>query len=303
MEKSRAMKRDWVATARTLSEALPYLQRYDGSMVLIKFGGHAMGDDAAMSRFARDIVLMKQCNVHPIIVHGGGPQIGDMLKRLGVQSEFIDGLRVTDKETVDVVEMVLCGSINKRIVTLINQQGGKAVGLSGKDGNLIVCEKALKTKKDPDSNIERVLDLGFVGEPVEINPLVVDTIVKSDLIPVIAPVGVGRQGESFNINGDTAAGALAGAMKVARLLLLTDVEGVKDADGDVLTDLTPESCERLIEDGVIAGGMIPKVHTALHALQAGVGAAVILDGRAPHACLLELFTAHGAGTLIRRKTD
>ncbi len=301
MEKSRAMKRDWVATARTLSEALPYLQRYDGQTVLIKFGGHAMGDDAAMNRFARDIVLMKQCNVHPIIVHGGGPQIGQMLKRLGVQSEFIDGLRVTDKETVDVVEMVLAGSINKRIVTLINQQGGKAVGLSGKDGNLIVCEKALKTKKDPESNIERVLDLGFVGEPVQINPLVLDTIVKSDLIPVIAPVGVGRNGESFNINGDTAAGALAGSMKVARLLLLTDVEGVKDAEGDVLTDLTPESCEELIGSDVISGGMIPKVRTALDAIDQGVGAVVILDGRAPHACLLELFTAHGAGTLIRRE--
>jgi acetylglutamate kinase len=300
MEKSRAMKRDWVATARTLSEALPYLQRYDGQTVLIKFGGHAMGDDAAMNRFARDIVLMKQCNVHPIVVHGGGPQIGQMLKRLGVQSEFIDGLRVTDKETVDVVEMVLAGSINKRIVTLINQQGGKAVGLSGKDGNLMVCEKALKTKKDPDSNIERVLDLGFVGEPVEINPLVLETIVRSDLIPVIAPVGVGRHGESFNINGDTAAGALAGAMRVARLLLLTDVEGVKDAEGDVLTDLTPDICKKLIADGVIAGGMIPKVETALDAIEKGVGAAVILDGRAPHACLLELFTAHGAGTLIRK---
>ncbi len=299
MEKSRAMKRDWIGTARTLSEALPYLQRYDGHTVLIKFGGHAMGDDSAMARFARDIVLMKQCNVHPIIVHGGGPQIGQMLERLGVKSEFIDGLRVTDKETVDVVEMVLAGSINKRIVTLINQQGGKAVGLSGKDGNLIVCEKALRTKKDPDSNIERVLDLGFVGEPVEINPLVLETIVKSDLIPVIAPVGVGRKGESFNINGDTAAGALAGAMKVARLLLLTDVEGVKDAEGDVLTDLTPESCEQLMENGVISGGMIPKVRTALDAIDSGVGAAVILDGRAPHACLLELFTAHGAGTLIR----
>jgi len=297
------MKRDWVATARTLSEALPYLQRYDGQTVLIKFGGHAMGDDAAMSRFARDIVLMKQCNVHPIVVHGGGPQIGQMLKRLGVQSEFIDGLRVTDKETVDVVEMVLAGSINKRIVTLINQQGGKAVGLSGKDGNLMVCEKALKTKKDPDSNIERVLDLGFVGEPVEINPLVLETIVRSDLIPVIAPVGVGRHGESFNINGDTAAGALAGAMKVARLLLLTDVEGVKDAEGDVLTDLTPETCHKLIAEGVIAGGMIPKVETALDAIEKGVGAAVILDGRAPHACLLELFTAHGAGTLIRKPKD
>jgi acetylglutamate kinase len=299
MEKSRAMKRDWVATARTLSEALPYLQRYDDKTIVIKFGGHAMGDDEAMASFARDVVLMKQCNVHPVIVHGGGPQIASMLKRLGVESEFVDGLRVTDRETVDVVEMVLAGAINKRIVSAINGQGGRAVGLSGKDARLLVCEKLTRKKRDPDSNIEQVIDLGFVGEPREVNPQVLETFRRSDFIPVVAPVGVGRAGETYNVNADTAAGAIAGALAAERLLLLTDVEGVKDGDGDVLTDLSPEQCERLIRDGVIRGGMIPKVRTALDAIAEGVAGAVIIDGRAPHAVLLELFTAHGAGTLLR----
>lgn len=300
MEKSRAMKRDWVATARTLSEALPYLQRYDDRVVVIKFGGHAMGDDAAMAHFARDVVLMKQCNVHPVIVHGGGPQIATMLRRLGVESTFVDGLRVTDRETVEVVEMVLAGAINKRIVSAINAEGGRAVGLSGKDANLMICEKLTRTRKDPGSAIEQALDLGFVGEPTQVDPAVLETFLRSDFIPVVAPVGVGRQGETYNVNADTAAGAVAAALKAERLLLLTDVEGVKDRDGDVITDLSPEQCQRLIEDGVIAGGMIPKVRTALDAVEGGVGAAVILDGRAPHAVLLELFTAHGAGTLLRR---
>jgi acetylglutamate kinase len=299
MEKSRAMKRDWLATARTLSEAVPYLQRYDDKVVVIKFGGHAMGDDEAMASFARDVVLMKQCNVHPVVVHGGGPQIAAMLKRMGVESSFVDGLRVTDKATVEVVEMVLAGAINKRIVSALNAQGGRAVGLSGKDANLMVCEKTTRVKRDPGSNVERVLDLGFVGEPVQVNPGVLETFLKSDLIPVVAPVGVGRRGETFNVNADTAAGAIAAALKAERLLLLTDVEGVKDADGEVITDLSPEQCRRLMADGVIRGGMIPKVQTALDAVEGGVGAAVILDGRAPHACLLELFTAHGAGTLLR----
>ncbi|RED14377.1 Acetylglutamate kinase [Pontivivens insulae] len=298
MEKSAAMKRDWLATARTLSEALPYLQRYDGATVVVKFGGHAMSDDAAMERFARDIVLMKQCNVHPVVVHGGGPQINQMLDRLAIKSDFIDGKRVTDKATVEVVEMVLAGKINKQIVQAINDQGGRAVGLSGKDAKLIVCEKATKTKRDPDSNIEQVLDLGFVGQPVEVNPEVLHTFVASDFIPVVAPIGMGRKGETYNINGDTAAGAIAGAMKADRLLLLTDVAGVKDADGDVVTQLSPEHVRRLTDEGVIGGGMIPKTETALDAITAGVGAVVILDGRAPHACLLELFTEHGAGTLI-----
>jgi acetylglutamate kinase len=299
MEKSRAMKRDWVTTARTLSEALPYLQRYDDKVVVIKFGGHAMGDDEAMARFARDVVLMKQCNVHPVVVHGGGPQIAAMLKRLGVESRFVDGLRVTDRETVDVVEMVLAGAINKRIVSAINHQGGRAVGLSGKDAKLMVCEKLTRTRRDPDSAIEQVVDLGYVGEPREVNPAVLETFLRSDLIPVVAPVGVGRAGETYNVNADTAAGAVAGALKAERLLLLTDVDGVRDAEGDVVTDLSTTQCERMIEDGVISGGMIPKVRTALDAVAAGVSAAVILDGRAPHACLLELFTAHGAGTLLR----
>lgn len=286
MEKSAAMNRDWIATARTLSEALPYLQRYDGATIVIKLGGHAMGDDDAMEKFARDVVLMKQCNVHPVIVHGGGPMINEMLKRLDVKSEFVNGKRVTDAETMKVVEMVLSGSVNKRIVAAINKQGGKAVGLSGKDANLIVCERA-----NP--------DLGFVGEPVEVNPGVLKGFVGSAFIPVVAPIGVGRDGETYNINGDTAAGAVAGGMKADRLLLLTDVSGVKDADGDVVTELNADSVHQLTEAGVISGGMIPKTETALKAIEQGVRAVVILDGRAPHACLLELFTSHGAGSLIR----
>lgn len=299
MELSKAMKRDWLATARTLSEALPYLQRYDGKTVVVKFGGHAMGDAASMANFARDIVLMKQCGVHPVVVHGGGPQINNMLDRLGVESEFKDGLRVTTAETVEVVEMVLSGRINKSIVAAINAQGGQAVGLSGKDANLIVCEKALKTKKDPDSHIEQVLDLGFVGQPVDVNPRVLRTFIDSDFIPVLAPVGAGRTpDETFNINGDTAAGAVAGAMQAERLMLLTDVQGVKNQGGEVLTSLTSQDVAELIADGTIAGGMIPKVETALSAMQQGCGGAVILDGTVPHGVLLELFTEHGAGTLI-----
>lgn len=300
METSKAMKRDWIATARTLSEALPYLQRYDGTTVVVKFGGHAMGDSASMQGFARDIVLMKQCGVHPVVVHGGGPQINGMLERLGVKTEFRDGLRVTTAEAVEVVEMVLAGSINKRIVAALNAQGGKAVGLCGKDANLMVCEKALRRKKDPESNIEQVLDLGFVGAPVEINPSVLRTFIDSDFIPVIAPVGAGRTAdETYNVNADTAAGAIAGAMRAERLMLLTDVAGVKNRAGEVITDLSAQDVEALIGDGTIAGGMIPKVETALAAVRQGCGAAVIMDGRAPHAVLLELFTEHGAGTLIR----
>lgn len=298
MEKSRAMKRDWIATARTLSEALPYLQRYDGATVVVKFGGHAMGDQNAMANFARDIVLMKQCGLNPVVVHGGGPQINEMLSRLKIESKFIDGKRVTDEATVEVVEMVLAGRINKQIVQALNAQGGKAVGLSGKDADLIICEKAVKTVRDPDSNIEKVLDLGFVGQPVKVNPGVLHMFIKDDFIPVVAPIGVGRAGETFNINGDTAAGAIAGGMKADRLLLLTDVAGVKDAEGDVITNLRAETVEKLTREGVISGGMIPKTETALEAIRDGVQAVVILDGRAPHACLLELFTAHGAGTLI-----
>ncbi|MSU91609.1 acetylglutamate kinase [Rhodobacteraceae bacterium 2CG4] len=284
------MHRDWIATARTLSEALPYLQRYDGATVVIKMGGHAMGDDEAMTRFARDIVLMKQCNVHPVLVHGGGPMINQMLDRLGVTSSFVGGKRVTDAATVEVVEMVLSGTVNKRIVQAINAQGGRAVGLSGKDANLIVCDRASGPRGE---------DLGFVGEPTQVNPAVLRTFLDSAFIPVVAPLGAGRNGETFNINGDNAAGAIAAAMKADRLLLLTDVAGVKDGDGDVITNLTSQQVRQLTEDGVIAGGMIPKTQTALDAIDGGVRAVVIVDGRAPHAVLLELFTEHGAGTLIR----
>ncbi|MEM7669647.1 MAG: acetylglutamate kinase [Pseudomonadota bacterium] len=301
MEIQKAMKRDWLATARTLSEALPYLQRYDGTTIVVKFGGNAMGDATSMERFARDIVLMKQCGVHPVVVHGGGPMINEMLERLAIKSEFKDGLRVTTAETVEVVEMVLAGVINKRIVAAINSQGGRAVGLSGKDANLMICEKAIKRRRDPDSHIEQVLDLGFVGEPVDVDPSVLRTFIDSDLVPVVAPVGAGRAAdETFNINGDTAAGAIAGAMRAERLMLLTDVEGVKNANGDVVTQLSPPDIAAMKDEGTIAGGMIPKVDTALAAIEQGVEAAVILDGRAPHAVLLELFTEHGAGTLIRK---
>jgi acetylglutamate kinase len=296
MEKT-AVNRDWIAAARTLSEALPYLQRYDGATIVIKVGGHAMGNDAAMERFARDVVLMKQCNVNPVVVHGGGPMINQMLERLAIRSDFVDGKRVSDAHTVEVVEMVLSGRINKRIVQAINGQGGRAVGLSGKDANLMLCEKDLKTViRD---GVETRVDLGFVGRPVEVSPAVLTTFLSSDFIPVVAPIGAGRAGETYNVNADTAAGAIAAAMKADRLLLLTDVAGVKDADGEVLTQLSAEDVRRMTEAGVIAGGMIPKTETALAAIAGGVRAVVILDGRAPHAVLLELFTAHGAGTLIR----
>lgn len=297
MEKSNAMTRDWIATARTLSEALPYLQRYDGATIVIKLGGHAMSSDAAMADFARDVVLMKQCNVNPVIVHGGGPMINDMLKRLDITSEFVDGKRVTDTATVEVVEMVLSGRINKRIVQAINDQGGKAVGLSGKDANLMVCEKDIKTVVRDGQEIS--IDLGLVGKPVEMNPQVLQRFLGSDFIPVVAPVGTGRHGETFNVNGDTAAGAIAAALKADRLLLLTDVSGVKDAEGHVITQLSADDVRVMTSSGVIAGGMIPKTQTALDAIAGGVRAVVILDGRAAHAVLLELFTAHGAGSLIR----
>ncbi len=280
------MNRDWIATARTLSEALPYLQRYDGAIVVIKLGGHAMGSDAAMDSFARDVVLMRQVGVNPVIVHGGGPMINRMLERLGIVSRFVGGKRVTDAAVMEVVEMVLSGQINKRIVQAINTQGGRGVGLSGKDANLISC-----TPADP--------ELGLVGEPNEVDPAILHTLFRDDAIPVIAPLGASRGGETFNINGDTAAGAIAAALKADRLLLLTDVEGVKDAEGNLLTELTSSDIHALIRDGVIAGGMIPKTETALAALEGGVRAAVIIDGRAPNAVLLELFTEHGAGTIIR----
>ncbi|MDJ0858985.1 MAG: acetylglutamate kinase [Dinoroseobacter sp.] len=285
--KQRNMKRDWIATARTLSEAVPYLRRYDGAIVVVKFGGNAMGDIEDMASFARDIVLMRQVGVNPVVVHGGGPMINEMLERLDIQSEFVLGKRVTDEKTVEVVEMVLSGRVNKRIVQAINDEGGRAVGLSGKDANMIVCDPA-----DP--------ALGFVGDPVEVTPDTILQLLKAEIIPVIAPIGTGREGETYNINGDTVAGAIAAALKADRLLLLTDVPGVKDASGEVVTELTIEHIEQLTEQGVIAGGMIPKTETCVTAIKDGVRAAVILDGRAPNACLLELFTEHGAGSIIRR---
>ncbi|MEI4260490.1 acetylglutamate kinase [Roseovarius sp. D0-M9] len=284
--KRRDMNRDWISTARTLSEALPYLQRYDGAIVVIKFGGHAMGDDEAMETFARDVVLMRQVGVNPVIVHGGGPMINEMLEKLAIKSNFVNGKRVTDEATMEVVEMVLSGRVNKRIVQAINAQGGRAVGLSGKDANLVICDPA-----DP--------ALGLVGVPSKVDPGILHTLFKDDAIPVIAPLGAGKGGETYNINGDTMAGAIAAALTADRLLLLTDVDGVRDAAGHVITDLKADQVRAMTADGTISGGMIPKTETALEAIAGGVRAVVILDGRVPNAPLLELFTDHGAGSMIR----
>ncbi len=288
----------WLNQAHTLAEALPYMQRHEGHTFVIKYGGHAMGDDDLAKLFAEDVVLLKHVGINPIVVHGGGPQIAEMLERLKIQSSFVDGLRVTDAATVEVVEMVLAGTINKQIAASINGAGGFAVGLSGKDGNLIRAAKLRRTQRDPDSNIEKILDLGFVGEPRQISTHVLDVFEQSDMIPVIAPIGGGEKGETFNINADTAAGAIADAMSARRLLLLTDVAGVLDENGELIPKLTASEARALIESGVIADGMIPKVETCLRAVDGDVDAAVIIDGRVPHALLLELFTEHGAGTLI-----
>ena len=285
--------------ARILAEALPHLIRYDEQTVVIKFGGHAMGDDALSDAFAQDIVYLKMSGVNPIVVHGGGPQIAGMLKKLEIKSDFVNGLRVTDKPTVEVVEMVLSGLINKDIVSAINRQGGKAVGISGKDANLMIAKK-ITEMPDPESNLMKAVDLGYVGDPVEINPHIVEVISKSDLIPVIAPVGISRDGETLNINADTFASALAARMKAKRLLLLTDVEGVLDKDKNLVTQLTIEEARQLIKDGVISGGMIPKIEGCIEVVEAGVEAVVIIDGRVPHCVLLELFTSHGVGTLLGR---
>jgi acetylglutamate kinase len=287
--------------AATLAAALPYMRRYAGKTVVVKYGGHAMGDEALGEFFAQDVVLLKQVGINPIVVHGGGPQIGQMLDRLKIKSSFVDGLRVTDRETVEIVEMVLSGSINKQIVSSINAVGGLAIGLSGKDAGLIRAVK-LERRHESDSHIEKVLDLGFVGEPQRINAKVLETFERSDIIPVIAPIGVGEDGATYNINADTVAGAVAAAVKAARLLLLTDVTGVLDKEKRLLTELTSGDALGLIADGTIQGGMIPKIETCLDAVEGGVEAAVIIDGRVPHAILLELF-AEGAGTLIRRRRD
>ena len=291
--------RDWLAQAETLSEALPFMRRHSGKTIVIKYGGHAMGDAKLAPLFARDIVLLRQVGVNPVVVHGGGPQIGRMLERLKIQSRFIDGLRVTDRETVGVVEMVLAGTINKEIVSAINGQGGFAVGLSGKDGNLIRADKIRRSRRDPESNIEKVLDLGFVGEPTEINPHILAFFKESDITPVIAPIGTGPGGETLNINADAVAGAIASAVGAARLVMLTDVAGVMDAEGNLIPEMTVKEARARIGDGTVQGGMIPKIETCLLAIEKGVEGAVIIDGRVPHALLLELFTEHGAGTMIR----
>jgi acetylglutamate kinase len=286
--------------AELLSQALPYMQRYENRTIVVKYGGHAMGDAALGQAFARDIALLKQSGVNPIVVHGGGPQIGAMLTKMGIESKFEGGLRVTDQKTVEIVEMVLAGSINKEIVALINAEGEWAIGLCGKDGNMVFAEKAKKTIIDPDSHIERVLDLGFVGEVVEVDRTLLDLLAKSEMIPVIAPVAPGRDGHTYNINADTFAGAVAGALNATRLLFLTDVPGVLDKSGELIKELSVAEAHALIADGTISGGMIPKVETCIQAIEAGVEGVVILNGKVAHSVLLELYTEHGAGTLIVR---
>ncbi|HCK17999.1 MULTISPECIES: acetylglutamate kinase [Thalassospira] len=298
-DQSEASAYRMLARAKVLSEALPFMRRFNGQKIVVKYGGHAMGDPELARLFAQDMVLLKQVGMNPIVVHGGGPQIGQMLKQLNIQSEFIDGLRVTDQQTIDVVEMVLAGKINKEIVSNINAAGGVGVGLCGKDANLITARKLTRTKRDPESNIEKVLDLGFVGEPEKINPHVLDCFIDTDIIPVISPIGVGADGQTYNINADTAAGAIAKAVGASRLYMLTDVKGILDQDKNLVRDADTAHINAMIADGTIQGGMIPKTETCMDAVENGVEAAVIVDGRAPHAVLLELFTERGAGTMIR----
>ena len=296
--KTRKAPERAIPEAAILSKALPYMQRYDKQTVVVKFGGNAMGDTALAETFARDIVLLKQSGVNPVVVHGGGPQIGALLDKLGIKSEFKDGLRVTDRDTMNVVEMVLAGSINKQIVAAINKQGGKAVGICGKDANLMTVRKLEKQVADPDSNLMKVVDLGFVGEPTKVDPHIIDVMIASDLIPVIAPLGMSRDGQTYNVNADTFAGELAAKMLAKRLLLLTDVEGVLDNKGKLIEQMSVEEARARIEDGTISGGMIPKIESCIQVVQNGVEAVVIINGKTPHAVLLELFTEHGAGTLL-----
>ena len=288
-----------LAKAETLTDALPYMQRYAGKTFVVKYGGHAMGDATLARNFAQDIVLLKAVGINPVVVHGGGPQIGAMLERVGVESKFVDGLRVTTKETAEIAEMVLSGAINKELVSWIEQAGGSAIGISGKDGGFVKAAKLRRTERDPDSNIERIIDLGYVGEPKKVDRSVVDMISTAGMIPVIAPIGVGEDGATYNINADTMAGAVASALRAARLFLLTDVPGVLDKHGELLTDLDPTKIQALVDEGTISGGMIPKLETCVKAVQEGVDAAVVLDGRIPHAMLLEIFTSKGAGTLVK----
>ena len=292
----------WLKTAATLSEALPYMRQFADETFVIKYGGHAMGDATLARKFAEDIVLLKQVGINPIVVHGGGPQIGKMLERLKIPTSFVDGLRVTDSLTVEVAEMVLSGSINKQIVSEINAAGGMAVGISGKDGQLIEARKLRRTVRDPDSNIEKIMDLGFVGEPVRINPTLLQEFAESNIIPVIAPIGIGDKGETFNINADTAAGAIAAAIAAAKLIILTDVAGVLDKNKELVSELTIREAKKLMKDGTISGGMIPKIETCMHAVENDVEAAHIVDGRLPHVLLLETFTKYGAGTMIKKES-
>ena len=297
-QKQATNSADWLAQAHVLTEALPFMQRYDRKTVVVKYGGHAMGDAALAELFARDVVLLKQSGVNPIVVHGGGPQIASMLERLNIKSQFQNGLRVTDAQTIEVVEMVLAGAINKQIVTALNQAGGRAVGLSGKDANLIIARKTRARKADPSSNIDKAVNLGFVGTPKTINTEVLDVMLKSDLIPVVAPIATSEDGQTLNVNADTAAGALAAALNAERLLMLTDVTGVLDKKGALIERLSTRQAATLIRNGTAQGGMIPKLQTAIDAVKNGVTATAILDGRVPHAILLELFTELGAGTLV-----
>ncbi|WP_294308992.1 acetylglutamate kinase [uncultured Sphingomonas sp.] len=289
-----------LAKAETLTEALPYLQRYAGKTFVVKYGGHAMGDPERQRDFAEDMVLLKAVGINPVVVHGGGPQIGAMLKRLGVESQFVNGLRVTDRETAQIAEMVLAGSINKEIVSWISAAGGRAVGISGKDAGLVIAEKIQGREADPLQGIERHVDLGFVGEPVAVDPRLIESLCADGIIPVIAPVAIGLDGHTYNINADTMAGAIAARLGASRFFLLTDVAGVLDKQGELMTDLNPARIAELRSDGTISGGMIPKLETCVNAVEAGVDAAVILDGRVPHGMLLEIFTKQGAGTLVRR---
>ena len=299
MNKDKGAVKDWLNNADILTGALPYMQKYNGSIIVIKYGGNAMADSDLVESFCNDIVFLKQSGLKPVIVHGGGPQIGSMLERLGIKTKFESGMRITDEDTLEVVEMVLAGRINKNIASKINSSGGKAVGISGKDGSMIVAEKLTKPNGSNESNIEKIIDLGYVGFPKKINNTIIETLIKDDFIPIIAPLGIGVDGKTYNINADTAAGAIASSLKSKRLLILTDVEGVIDSNNNLLEEVNGKKIDEMIESGEVSGGMIPKLNTCLDSVNNGVDAAVIVDGRVKHAVLLELFTDHGAGTLVR----
>ena len=299
MNKDKGAVKDWLNNADILTGALPYMQKYNGSIIVIKYGGNAMADSDLVESFCNDIVFLKQSGLRPVIVHGGGPQIGSMLERLGIKTKFESGMRITDEDTLEVVEMVLAGRINKNIASKINSSGGKAVGISGKDGSMIVAEKLTKQNGSNESNIEKIIDLGYVGFPKKINNTIIETLIKDDFIPIIAPLGIGVDGKTYNINADTAAGAIASSLKSKRLLILTDVEGVIDSNNNLLEEVNGKKIDEMIESGEVSGGMIPKLNTCLDSVNNGVDAAVIVDGRVKHAVLLELFTDHGAGTLVR----